>query len=60
MLLYLTFKTFSENSENGNSLAGWGHGLAHSQDGPAASSSIVLSMVSSLLNLTMELTLGES
>jgi len=40
MLLYLTFKKISENSENLNSLARWGHGLAHSRDGPAASSSI--------------------
>jgi len=49
MLLYLTFKKLSEYSENGNSVARWGHGLAHSKDGPAASLSIVSSMVSSLI-----------
>jgi len=29
MMLYLTFKKISENSENLNSLVRWGHELAH-------------------------------
>jgi len=44
-----SFKKISENSQNENSLARWGHRLAHSQDGPAASSSIVSSMVLSFI-----------